>query len=85
MLEVEHVFDDYDGAASQFVGLLVGIAFFALRLAQFRHADANAKLLAAVGALKDERLSRFIVGVVEDGELVAFGASYAFHSRKCLE
>ena len=62
-----------------FVGLFVGVFVFTLRVAQLRYAHADAKLLAAILTLEDERLPGFVFRLIEDGEVVALRTTYAFH------
>jgi len=78
LFEMEHVLDDNDGAAAFFIGLLVWIFIF-LTIKKFADTDTDTKLLAAVGALEHQRLTRRIFRLVESDILVAFGAAYAFH------
>ena len=78
LFEMEHVLDDNDRTTAFFISILIWIFIF-LTLTKFADAYTDAKLLAAVGALEYQRLTRRIFRLVESDILVAFGAAYAFH------
>ena len=86
LLEVEHIFDDYNRAAAVNIGLLVGVHVVALGVAKLRDTNANAKLLSAIGTLKDQRLTRLVERFIKNRELVALRAANSLHSvNKQLE
>ena len=55
-------------------GVLIGFPFMELA-----HANTDAELLAAFLTLEHERLPVFVFGLVEDGIVIAFGATDSFH------
>ena len=76
---VEHVFDDYNRAAAEFVGLFVGVLVF-LAVTQFADTHAYGEFLAAVRALEYKRLTSSVAGLVEGNVVLTFGTANTFHS-----
>ena len=78
LLVMEGVLDDDDRAAACLVGLLIRV-LISLAVAQFAHTHADAKLLAAVRTLEDERLTGRILGFIKGDVLVTLGTTDSFH------
>ena len=81
LLEVEDVLDDDDGAEAGVFGLFRIGVLLALGLAELRHTDADAELLAALGALEHQRLTSLILSLVESDVVIALGTADALHGE----
>lgn len=78
LLVMEYILYHYNDTARRAFHTFVWI-FVTLQVAQFRYADAYAKLLATLVALEDQRLAFGILGLIEEDVIIAFGTSYPFH------
>lgn len=63
--------------------LFLGIGL-ALCLMELGNAHTYGKLLAALGTLEDQLLTILVLRFVKYYIVIAFGATYAFHSVCCL-
>ena len=88
LLVVEHILDDDNASAGCLLGrTLAGVVaqlgiLLLLGIAQLGDANADSKLLSALVALKHQRLTSSILGLVERDVVVALGASYTLHDLK---
>lgn len=78
LLVVEDVLDDDNLSYTVIFRLFRMLVLFALCLAQLRNPNSYAKLFAALRAMKYQRLSSFVLCLVEGNVVVAFGAADAF-------
>jgi hypothetical protein len=78
---MEYIFYDDYRSTTFFISLFIGVLVF-LTVLQFAHAHADAKLLATIGTLEDQRLSGFILGLVESDVLVTLWAPHTLHTLR---